>query len=182
MDMKFEKVVFHENKILFGRDSTPFITSVEFDGKNVVEIFFRKGKQVTSKRETFKPFIFLENTIYMDGWNGTYEAKRLKGDAFYKYLIYLEDWADLQRLLKYFKKTTGASPASRNAPFFYLNDPVHQYLLVSGRTLFKEMSFSDLVRLQLDIETYCAEGYEFSNPHREEDRITVISLSDSSGW
>jgi len=50
------------------------------------------------------------------------------------------------------------------------------------RTLFKEMSFNDLYRLQLDIETYCAEGYEFSNPYREEDRITVISLSDSTGW
>ncbi len=182
MDLKFKKVIFHENEILFGRDSTPFITAVEFDSNNVVEIFFRKGKQVTSKREAFKPFIFLEDTIYMDDWNGTYEAKRLKGEAFYKYLICLDDWADLQRLLKYFKKTTGATPARLNAPFFYLNDPVHQYLLVSGRTLFKELPFNDLARLQLDIETYCAEGYEFSNPHREEDRITVISLSDSSGW
>ncbi|HJO47912.1 MAG TPA: hypothetical protein QF625_03130, partial [Candidatus Scalindua sp.] len=177
MDMKFKKVSFHENEILFGRDSTPFITAVEFDGKNGVEIFFRHEKKVTSKMETFKPFIFMEDTVYLDDWNGTYEAKRLEGEAYYAYLICLDDWADLQRLLKYFKKTTGASPASLNAPFFYLNDPVHQYLLVSGRTLFKELSFNELVRLQLDIETYCAEGYEFSNPHREEDRITVISLS-----
>ncbi len=78
MDMKFKKVLFHENEILFGRDSTPFITAVEFDGKNAVEIFFRKGKQVTSNMETFKPFIFLEDTIYMDDWNGTYEAKKLE--------------------------------------------------------------------------------------------------------
>ena len=44
------------------------------------------------------------------------------------------------------------------------------------------MLYGDLLRLQLDIETYCAEGYEFSNPYRDEDRITLISLSDSSGW
>jgi DNA polymerase, archaea type len=182
MDMKFKKVSFHDNEILFGRDSTPFITAVEFDGENVVEIFFRKRNEVTSKKESFKPFIFLEDTIYMDGWNGTYEAKRLKGGAYYKYLVLMESWSDLQRLLKHFKKITGATPASLSAPFFYLNDPVHQYLLFSGRTLFKEMSFGDLLRLQLDIETYCAEGYEFSNPYRDEDRITVISLSDSDGW
>lgn len=182
MDMKFKKVSFHDNEILFGRDSTPFITAVEFDGENVVEIFFRKRNEATSKKESFKPFIFLENTIYMDGWNGTYEARRLKGGAYYKYLVLMESWSDLQRLLKHFKKTTGATPASLRAPFFYLNDPVHQYLLFSGRTLFKEMSFGDLLRLQLDIETYCAEGYEFSNPYRDEDRITVISLSDSDGW
>jgi DNA polymerase I len=182
MDMKFKKLSFHENEILFGRDSTPFITAVEFDGKNVMEVFFRSSKKVTSKTEVFNPFILLEDTAYMDDWDGTYEAKRLKGDAYYKYLVFLETWSDLQLLLKYFKKITGATPASLNSPFFYLNDPVHQYLLLSGRTLFKEMSFGDLVRLQLDIETYCAEGFEFSNPHREEDRITVISLSDSSGW
>ncbi len=182
MDMKFKKLSFHENEILFGRDSTPFITAVEFDGKNVVEVFFRKGKKISSKTEVFKPFILLEDTIYMDDWDGTYEAKRLKGEAYYKYLVFLETWSDLQLLLKYFKKTTGSTPAGLNSPFLYLNDPVHQYLLLSGRTLFKEMSFGDLFRLQLDIETYCAEGFEFSNPHREEDRITVISLSDSSGW
>src|SRR3989338_2651994 len=182
MDMKFKKVSFHDNEILFGHDSTPFITAVEFDGENVVDIFFRNGNEVTSKKESFKPFIFLEDTIYMDGWSGTYEAKRLKGGAYYKYLVLTESWSDLQRLLKHFKKVTGATSASLSAPFFYLNDPVHQYLLFSGRTLFKEMSFGDLLRLQVDIETYCAEGYEFSNPYRDEDRITVISLSDSDGW
>jgi hypothetical protein len=182
MDMKFKKVSFQENEILFGRDSTPYITAVEFDGKNAVEIFYRNKNKVTSKKEAFKPFVLLEETIFMDGWEGTYEAKRLKGDAYYKYLVLLETWADLQLLLKYFKKKTGASPASVSAPFYYLNDPVHQYLLISGQTLFKEMLYGDLLRLQLDIETYCAEGYEFSNPYRDEDRITLISLSDSSGW
>ena len=182
MDMKYKKVSFHENEILFGHDPTKYITAVEYDGKNGMEIFFRKENKVTSGTEKFRPFIFLEETKYIDGWKGTYEAKRLKGNAYYKYLVFLDDWKDLQLLMKHLKKTTGATPSSLNAPFFYLNDPVHQYLLLSGRTLFKGMPFDDLARLQLDIETYCAEGYEFSNPQREEDRIIVISLSDSSGW
>ena len=47
MDLKFKKVSFHENAILFGRDSTPYITAVEFDGKNSIEIFCRKKNKVT---------------------------------------------------------------------------------------------------------------------------------------
>src|SRR6185369_4751380 len=35
--------------------------------------------------------------------------------------------------------------------------------------------------LALDIETFCAEGYEFSNPERPEDRIISIALKDSHG-
>ena len=87
--MKFKKLSFHENEILFGRDSIPFITAVEFDGKNVMEIFFRKTNKVLSKKEAFKPFILLEDTSYMDDWDGTFEAKRLNGEAYYKYLVFV---------------------------------------------------------------------------------------------
>ena len=71
MDLKFKKVSFHENEILFGRDSTPNITAVEFDGKNVVEIFYRKKNKVTSKKEAFKPFLLLEEH-YLHGRLGWY--------------------------------------------------------------------------------------------------------------
>ncbi len=182
MDVKFKKVPFHKNEILFGRDSTPFITAVEYNGDNGMEVFFREGSTVTSKVQTFRPFIFLDDLKYIKDWKVAYETKKLKGNEYYKYLIFLNNWTDLQHLMKHLKKTTGATPASFDAPFYYLNDPVHQHLLLTGQTLFKGMSFGELVRLQLDIETYCAKGYEFSNPHREEDRITVISLSDSRGW
>ena len=44
------------------------------------------------------------------------------------------------------------------------------------------MKLSDLNRMQLDIETYCASGFEFCSAQREEDRIIAIALSDTSGW
>ena len=40
-------------------------------------------------------------------------------------------------------------------------NPVQQYLMASGRTLFKNMKFGDLRRLQLDIKTDCRAEYEF---------------------
>jgi DNA polymerase I len=39
----------------------------------------------------------------------------------------------------------------------------------------------DLRRMQLDIETYCEPGFEFSNPQREGDRIVAIALADNRG-
>ncbi|MFQ5961993.1 MAG: DNA polymerase domain-containing protein, partial [Candidatus Methylomirabilales bacterium] len=53
---------------------------------------------------------------------------------------------------------------------------------LSGQTHFLGMHFHDLRRLQLDIEVYCSEGFDFPNPARAEDRIIVIALSDSTGW
>jgi DNA polymerase elongation subunit (family B) len=36
--------------------------------------------------------------------------------------------------------------------------------------------------MQLGIETYCADGFTFSNPARASDCIAIIGLSDSTGW
>ena len=45
------------------------------------------------------------------------------------------------------------------------------------------MTFRELKRLQLDIETYCQSGFNFpSAAPGESDRITAIALSDSTGW
>ena len=44
------------------------------------------------------------------------------------------------------------------------------------------MTFGDLRRLQLTIQTYCADGFTYSNSARSSDRIVTIGLSDSTGW
>lgn len=49
-----------------------------------------------------------------------------------------------------------------------------QYLLLSGRTLFKGLAFGDLHRLQFDLET--------TGLDERHDRVFLISLSDSNGW
>src|SRR5207249_5269886 len=66
-------------------------------------------------------------------------------------------------------------------PIFYLiSNPAQQYLLQTGRTLFKGMSFDDVHRLQLDIEVFTAGT--FPHAQRPEDRIILIALSDNRGW
>ncbi|MFC1461516.1 DNA polymerase domain-containing protein, partial [Verrucomicrobiota bacterium] len=57
-----------------------------------------------------------------------------------------------------------------------------QYLLLTRRTLFRGMSFEQVRRMQVDIETRTEPGFEFCNPERKADRIIVIAMGDESGW
>ncbi|NIR13773.1 MAG: DNA polymerase II, partial [Desulfobacterales bacterium] len=82
----------------------------------------------------------------------------------------------------YLQKQTGEPPSSLYAPYLFLSDPVHQFLLLTGKTLFKGLPFRELHRLALDIETACTPGYEFPNPRREGDRIISIALMDNHGY
>ena len=175
-----------QNPILFGHDPTPSIVAVEIHEGRKAQLYRREGDRIEKIVSAFTPFLLLEDLRLLKsasgGWEGEHEARALKGEAYYRNLVAVPSWKDLQSLIKFLSKTTGLTTRALDAPFYFLNDPVQQYLLLTGRTLFKGMIFDDLVRLQLDIETFCAPGFEFSNPQRAEDRIIAISMSDNRGW
>ncbi len=170
------------NPILYGRDPTPSIVAVEIGDNQEVQVYRRLGDRIEKTAHSFTPFLLLSEIGLLRDWPGDHEVRSLNGDGYYRHRVTVPAWKDLQSLIKHLSKTVGMTPGALDAPFYFLNDPVHQYLLFTGRTLFKEMVFDQLVRLQLDIETYCAPGFEFSNPQREEDRIIVISMTDNRGW
>ncbi len=152
---------FTDNQQLFGSDGTTGIVAVEFAEPNIAQVYVRmKDGSTAVLDETFSPYL----------WN-TVEGEPLEGGAPLARLLRTDDWKSLQAAKTRLQKT---------GPVFVFNDPVQQYLTVSGRTLFKGMAFEDLRRLQIDIETGCTEGFEFSNPER--DGITAIAVCDSSGW
>ena len=145
---------FTDNELLFGFDPTPGIVAVEFSPPNSVQIYTRSPAdgRTFRHRETFMPFLWEQN-----------------GTGPNMVVYYFGSW---RRFLK------AAREPSR--PQHALHDPVQQYLTQSGRTLFKEMRFEDLRRMQIDIETSLSADYAFSNPER--DPLLAITLSDSSGW
>jgi len=110
------------------------------------------------------------------------ERKTLAGNAFYRELLTFPCWKELELCRKFIQTKSGISPGHPDSPQLFLNDPVQQYLMKTGKTSFKEMEFSRLKRLQVDIETYCAPGFEFPNAGRASDRITAIALCDESGF
>jgi len=177
-----DSLSFYSNEVLFSFDRTERIVAVEHDDKNGIAIFTRDGNEISTVLEPFHPFIITADESILDRETHPHELVVLEGSHELRFLLLFNSWKERDKALKTIKSAESSKAGASQAPFFSPSDPVHQYLLLSGKTLFKGLSFDELHRLQLDIETFCAEGYEFSNPEREEDRITLIALSDNRGF
>ncbi len=174
---------FHENALLFGHDPTPRLLAFEQEGDDHVRVFARtEDGQVVSDPRPFRPFLLLASTEALTGWTGGYDVEELHGDGVYRFLVLFHSWGDALKARAHLQKVTGKTQTTPDAPFLFLNDPIQQYLMLSGQTHFLTLPFAGLRRMQLDIETYCAAGYEFPNAARAEDRITAIALADNTGW
>jgi len=171
-----------ENEVLFGADSTKGIVAVEPVGEEVMRLFVRQGERLLERDEPFRPFLFVEDEDLLEGFKRPFQAEPLSGTNEYRCLVLFPTWGDCQKAKTYLQKKTGEPPSSLYAPYLYISDPVHQFLLLTGKTLFKGLPFTDLHRLALDIETACTPGYEFPNPMREGDRIISIALMDNHGY
>jgi len=171
-----------ESEVLFGSDPVQGIVAVEPLGDRAMRLFLRRGKSLVAQDEPFVPFILVEDEKLMRGFKNPYIAERLATTNEYKVLVLLEGGDSCQKARDHLHKRTGASASSPQAPYLYLSDPVHQFLLLTGKTLFKGLAFKDIHRLALDIETAYAPGFEFSNTEREEDKILSIALMDNQGY
>lgn len=175
--------VFHKNAVLFGHDSTPRLLAFELDGDDGIRVFVRTPDgRVESQIHPFRPFVLLASTELLSGWTGGFDVEALAGEGLYRFLVLFHGWNDALKARAHLTKATGRTQTALDASFLFLGDPIQQYLMLSGQTHFLELPFRELRRMQLDIETYCAAGYEFPNASRAEDRITAIALSDSTGW
>jgi DNA polymerase elongation subunit (family B) len=175
-------LAFEENEVLFGADPTEGIVAVEPVGEEVMRLFIRQGDQLVAEDAPFRPFLLVEEEALMEGFKRPFQAEQLAGINDYRCLILFQDWGDCRKAKAYLQRRTGEPPSSLYAPYLFLSDPVHQFLLLTGKTLFKGLAFEDLHRLALDIETTCTRGYEFPNPRREGDRIISIALMDNYGY
>ncbi|MBI2877779.1 MAG: DNA polymerase II [Candidatus Tectomicrobia bacterium] len=181
---------FQRNRVLFGHALTPRLLAFELEenggpaaGEDRIRVFRRgEGGELTSELHPLTPFLFLASPDLLQGWKGTCQVEPLEGKGFLRHLALFPRFSEAVRARDYLQRVSGKSPTAPAAPYLFLSDPVHQYLLLSGQTHFLELPFGQLHRLQLDIETYCQEGFEFSNPNRPEDRVIAITLSDSTGW
>ena len=176
-----EELSFAETPVLFGANPTPGIVAAELAGR-FIRLFLRKPDGVFFHDEPFRPFILLEEPALLDGLTPPAGLTPLAGDAPFRWLAEFADWHDCLAAREFLVKTSGHPPSHPDAPYLFLSDPVHQHLLRSGTTFFKGLPFAQVRRLALDIETLCAEGFEFSNPQRAEDRIASIAVLDSEGF
>lgn len=172
--------IIEQNPLLFGHDERPGIIAVEPVG-HFIRLFFRTGGRVHFQDEPFQPFILVSDPTMLSGCRVPCAVRQLTGDDFFRCQLLFDSWSDCLAARDFLTAKTGKSYSAPDSPYLFLSDLSHQYMLASGTTLFKGLEFSELRCLALDIETACAEGYDFSNPERPEDRIISIALKDSHG-
>jgi DNA polymerase, archaea type len=176
-----DELSFEQNEVLYGADPATGIVAAELAGR-FIRLFIRDAQGVRFRDAPFHPFILLRSPELLAGCPSPAEVRALSGDAEFSFLALFRDWHACLAARDFLVKSTGATPSAAAAPYLFLSDPIHQHLLLSGTTLFKGMEFAGLRRLALDIETFCAEGFRFSNPERAEDRIISIAVMDSTGY
>lgn len=113
---------------------------------------------------------------------GLVALEALAGAGDLRWLARFESWPEALAGRDRCRERSGLAPTDPAAPYRFLPDPVHQYLLLSGRTSFGGMTFGDLRRLALDIEVVTEPGHEFPSPARAGDRIVAVALADSTGF
>src|ERR671935_452471 len=153
--MEFEK-----NEILFGADPTARIIAIELGETGTVKVYRREadGSTVTDV-EPFHPFVWADLDVVDLG----IESEKLQGNLKYGWLVTVDSWKELIALRNALKNS--------GRDFFAFTDPVQHYLTATGRTLFKELPFQELKRMQLDI--LARDG---------NDHIVGIALADHTGW
>src|SRR5215472_12819106 len=151
--MEFEK-----NTLLFGADPTPRIVAVELGETGTVRVHRRETDGSTfTDVEPFHPFVWADSDVVDLG----IETEKLRGDLKYGWLITVDSWKELIAL------RNGLNNAGRD--FFAFTDPIQHYLTATGRTLFKELAFEALKRMQIEVLAY-------------DEQIMSIELSDNTGW
>ncbi len=166
---------------LYGKDPTPRIVDVQAlgapgdPGPARVRIYRRTedGAAVEAEDAPFYPFFFLKDSAPLRGMpRSRVRCSRLQGENPYRYVAAFRAMADYWDGLRRAERADGG--------VYRVPNPAQQYLMQSGRTLFKGMRFEDLHRMQIDIEVYSESG--FPDAARPEDAVILVGLSDNRGW
>src|SRR3954469_17420611 len=151
--MEFEK-----NTLLFGADPTPRIVAIELGETGTVKVYRREEDGSTvADVEPFHPFVWADSDVVDLG----IETEKLRGNLKYGWLVTVDSWKELIAL------RNGLKNAGRD--FFAFSDSIQHYLTATGRTLFKDLSFEELKRMQLEVLA-------------NDDHVMSIALSDNTGW
>ena len=161
--MEFEK-----NTLLFGAGLTPRIVAVELGESGTVRVHRREtdGSTVTDV-EPFHPFVWADSDVVDLG----IETEKLRGNLKYGWLITVDSWKELIAL------RNGLKNAGRD--FFAFTDSIQHYLTATGHTLFKDLPFEELKRMQLEVLSVVPTSRD--DPGNN-DHVMSIALSDNTGW
>lgn len=171
-----------EEKILSGFGETKHIVALQQISSNEIRLYIREGKNLKYLDRSFYPFFFADDEKLLPAFDKKYWKKRLVGDEFYKYIFAFNNWSDMIKALKQIAKNLNRtfSPKIKFEEIYIHFEPITQFLLQSGETLFKGMRYEDLKILYVKILAIIEKKSEFHSKHF--DQIFAFSIADNEGW
>lgn len=152
---------------LFGSDPAERLLAVEPQEEGVI-LYWRDAQgKVQSERASFEPWLLVDEK--MDHLEARWEPLEAPGEGrFYRWKARFQNWQawDISRRLL----------RDQHADLIAYRSPARQYLIETGRALFRGMTFNDIHRLQVDIETVDLD------PHPEQNAVLMIAMSDNRGY
>lgn len=121
-------------------------------------------KQATCETREYRPFLWAD--CELDESPKSAEVESLKGERRFNHLYHFDEFSD-------YKETI--SNKEYRGSLDYVRSPEQQVLLQSRIRMFDGLTFEQLRRCQVDIETASSEG-SFSNPRNKGDRVLAIGL------
>src|ERR1051325_8619788 len=178
-----------EDEWLLGWDLTPGIVSVwaESDGRAIVWRRLPETGALVCHEERFQPWLLLDRlddlqhlgaSLVPEGKpDGIVSYRRLNGSGELRYLVRANDGRVLtaavldgaSRRLR--KRVRHIRELGKHAVLAL--PPEEQYLTITGRTYFRDLSFDQLRRIQFDLET--------TGLDPERDRVFMIAVRDPCG-
>jgi DNA polymerase, archaea type len=150
-------------RALYGADKTPRLVAVETRDTDASLFLRQKDGSTTTEQVPFVPWLVLREERLLPG---VVDVEKLAGEG-YSYLVRFEgyrSYLDARRLLR-----------DERRDFLQYGSASKQFLLLSGRTLFKGMAFPEVRRMQIDLETTSL------NPNAPEALIFLVACSDNQG-
>lgn len=151
--------------LLYGVDDTPRLVAAEFRYPSQIQLYQRtEDGRTVAVEQNFRPWLIARDPEMLRSLRPAPFASSLRGAETHPLatLFEFDSW-------EHFRRTYELLPA-QSSGVYRINSPVSQFLMRTGITLFKGMSFEDLRRLQLDIETLSL------NPQDEDGAIVMIAL------
>jgi DNA polymerase elongation subunit (family B) len=146
-------------------------------------LYRRSGSGPAERLEVpFHPWLLVSGEALAAALTAVSEKVILTGHGAHHVRVHFPDFSACQKAADALKKLSGANASSPQAPYRLFSDLTQQLLTILPARLFRGMAFTEIVRLQVDIETLTTPGFDFPNAEREGDEIIMVALRDSRGW
>lgn len=170
-----------DEKILYGFGDTKNIVAVQQISSYLMRLYVRENESIRYVDKKFYPFFFSAVDISLDHLKIKYWKKKLNGSGKYNLVYAFETWSDLIKAVKEFAKHLKYDKThfSEITEIYSRFEPITQFLIQSGETLFKGMNYDDLKILRIKILEYSERFPFYSNQFKNQ--VFGILVSDNSG-